>query len=268
MFKNAWPVVKKISMKKVIKKILKLGGYELKKIQPNNKPQNTSPDKRPVGRIDFLLEDLATRGLVCKSILDVGANTTRWSRMAKSIFHSANFCLIEPQIEMISKLEQFCKDFAGSTYFLAGAGARNELLTLTVWDDLSGSSFVPKPDENLRNIGKQREIEIITIDSLIGSEKIALPELIKLDVQGYELEALKGASNTFGYTEVYILEVSLFPFLQDIPIFFDVINFMMEKDYVVYYFPGFLRRPFDGALAQCDICFVKKNGFLRASSKW
>ncbi len=186
--------------------------------------------------------------------------------MAKKIYPEANFVLIEPQIEMKDDLERFCEEFKGSVYFLAGAGAKKGTLTLTIWDDLAGSTFALKPDENLKKTGKQREIEIITIDDLIDSGKIDNPELIKLDIQGFELEALKGAQKTFGYTEVYILEVSLFQFWSpDTPIFSDVVNFMLERDYVVYDFAGFWRRPLDGALGQCDVCFVKRNGFLRSS---
>ncbi|WP_276373580.1 FkbM family methyltransferase [Chryseolinea sp. H1M3-3] len=255
-------------MKKLIKKIINRSGYEIKKIKPGSKVSTIGSDQRPVGRMDFLLQDLNKRGLVCNSVLDVGANKASWSRLAKRVFPSANFCLIEPQLEMKEELEEFCRDFEGSIYILAGAGSQKGLSTFTVWEDLAGSSFVPKPDENLKKVGKQREVEIIAIDDLIGSSRITVPELIKLDIQGYELEALMGASKTFGYTEAYIMEVSLFQFFQDMPIFFDVVNFMMERDYVVYDFPGFLRRPIDGALGQCDICFVKKNGFLRANTSW
>lgn len=253
-------------MKKIIKNIFKLVGFEIKKI--SHKKVEIGSDKRPFGRMDFLLEDMKFRGLNCKTILDVGANTTSWSRMAKKIFSSANFCLIEPQFEMKGKLEDFCKEFENSIYILAGAGAKKEILTLTVWDDLAGSSLLPKPDENLKKEGKQRQIEIITIDDLIDSSKISVPELIKLDIQGFELEALKGAKKTFGITEVYILEVSLFSFTPDMPVFSDIVNFMLERDYVVYDFPGYMRRPFDGALGQCDICFVKREGLLRKSNDW
>lgn len=227
-------------------------------------------DKRPVGRMDYLLEDLKKRGLECNSILDIGANRTSWSRMAKNVFPTANFCLIEPQVEMKSHLELFCQQFANSCYFLVGAGAKKDILTLTIWDDLYGSSFLPKKDENLILQNKQREVEIITIDSLIESKQIKLPELIKLDIQGFELEALKGATTTFGKTEIYIMEVSLFSFsdVPGMPIFSDVINFMLERGYVLYDFAGFLRRPLDGALGQCDICFVKEDGFLRKSNDW
>jgi FkbM family methyltransferase len=256
-------------MKKLLKRILNSTGYEIRRTN-NLESVKIGTDKRPVGSFKFLLEDLRNRGLNCKTILDVGANQGSWSRMAKEIYPEAKFCLIEPQIEMKEHLETFCRTFENSSYFLAGAGAQKDTLTLTIWDDLAGSSFLPKPNENLKGKGKQREIEIITIDDLVGSSKIEMPELIKLDIQGFELEALKGAEKTFGNTEVYILEVSLFPFgdVPGIPIFSDVINFMLEREYVAYDFPGFLRRPLDGALGQCDICFVKKNGFLRASNDW
>ena len=255
-------------MKKIIKDFLKSRGYDVVKAYPKN--FEVGSDIRPVGKMDLMLEDLKKRGLNPRTILDVGANHTNWSRMAKEIYPSSSFCLIEPQIEMKEGLEKFCAEFENASYFLAGAGAEKGVLTLTVWDDLAGSSFLPQPDSDLKEKGKQREIEIVTIDGLIESGKIKIPELIKLDIQGFELEALKGGTKTFGQTEVYILEVSLFPFsdVPGMPVFSDVVNFMLERDYVVYDFPGFLRRPLDGALGQCDICFVKKNGFLRSSNKW
>lgn len=255
-------------MKFFLKRLFNSLGYELRNIKTTKKIEALC--NRPVGSMDTFLEDLKIRGLECKSILDVGANSSSWSRLAKKVFHNANFYLIEPQIEMEDKLIAFTNEVSNSAYFLNGAGAKKEILTLTIWDDLAGSSLLPKEDEKLLINGKQRKIEIVKIDDLIESNKIRLPELIKLDIQGFELEALKGASKTFGYTEVYIVEVSLFSFSDGpgMPIISDVINFMLGYDYVVYDFAGFLRRPLDGALGQCDICFVKKDGFLRKSNDW
>lgn len=259
-------------MKKFIKEIAKLAGYEIRKIyqsEVKHEPQIGS-DLRPVGSMELLIEDLKYRGLSTKAVLDIGANRANWSKMVKKHFPEAFFYLIEPQLEMKGDLEKFCYEFDNCFFFLAGAGATKDTLILTIWDDLAGSSFLPEPDTILKNAGKQREVEIITVDDLIQSSKIKMPELVKLDIQGYELEALRGAEKTFGYTEVYILEVSFFTFnnMLNQPVFSDVINFMLERGYVVYDFPGFLRRPFDGALGQCDVCFVKKDGFLRKSNAW
>jgi FkbM family methyltransferase len=255
-------------IKNLLKKAFRLTGHELRKIKSKfNYPGSCH---RPVGGMVYLIEDLKARGLKCENILDVGANRTNWSIDVQKIYPSASFYLIEPQIEMEPHLNEFCDKYKGSSYYLVGAGAENKTLTFTVWDDLAGSSFLPSPRSELLQSKKQRELEIITIDSLIKSSEIKIPELIKLDIQGFELEALKGASKTFGITEVYILEVSFYPFadVPGIPVFAEVINFMLERDYVVYDFPGFSRRPSDGALGQCDVCFVKKNSFLRKSNNW
>lgn len=258
-------------MKKIIKKLLQFYGYEIKK-RSNTKELAIEPGSpgRPVGSMQCLLQDLKQRGLQCHNILDVGANDTSYSRMVWEIFPAANFCLIEPLVEMQENLKDFCTENKNAVYFLAGAGAKKDTLTLTVFEELAGSSLVPLPSEALKKRGRQREIEIITIDELIETHQIKIPELIKLDIQGFELEALKGAQKTFGFTEVYIIEVSLFPYNESphLPVLSDVINFMLEREYVVYDFPGFLRRPYDGALGQCDICFVKKNGFLKKYNGW
>jgi FkbM family methyltransferase len=253
-------------MKSIIRRIFKSFGYE---IQRKNPFPIGSPN-RPVGSMEKILEDLKFRGLACNSIMDVGANRSEWSKVAKKIFPAAKFCLIEPQLEMEEDLKMFCNTTPQSTYFLAGAGSSAEKKYLTIWDDLAGSSFLPAEDEGLKRNGKQRIIEMITIDNIVKGNLFDVPELVKLDVQGYELEALKGADALFGKTEVFILEVSLFSFsdVPGMPLISDVIKFMADRDYLTYDFGGFSRRPHDGALGQCDICFVKRDGFLRSSNEW
>jgi FkbM family methyltransferase len=254
--------------KSVVKAVLRSTGYDLRRVVPGESAPGS--DVRPVGNMEYLLEDLKHRGLRCRTIIDVGANQGHWSRMAKHVFPAATCVLIEPQTEMKSSLDAFRKEFPDSHIVVAGAGPEKGVRTLTIWDDLVGSSFLPKPDSSLKAKGRQRDIEIIAIDDYLRAHGLAGPGLIKLDVQGFEIEALKGAASTFGQTEAYILEVSLFDFedVPGIPILSEVIGFMSDRGYVAYDFAGFLRRPRDGALGQCDICFVKKDGFLRTSRSW
>jgi FkbM family methyltransferase len=219
---------------------------------------------RPAGDMPFLLDRLKQLGFRPQWVLDVGANKAEWSRTAKSVFPDAHCFLIEPQIEMQPQIEKFCQEFPGSQWVLAGAGSEPGELSLTVWDDLAGSSFLPSD----QTATQRRTVQIVTIDQLIQDQKLPIPELVKLDIQGFELEALKGATQLFGCTEVLILEVALFPFLPGQPLFEDVIRFMSDRDYVVYDFPGFLRRPYDRALGQCDVCFVRRQSDFRANHAW
>lgn len=87
--------------------------------------------------------------------------------------------------------------------------------------------------------------------------------LIKIDVQGAELDVLAGATNIIPDTELVILEVSLFEFFVGGPQFYEVVNYMKKEGFVVYDLFGYHCRPIDLALAQIDVAFVKEHGSFR-----
>jgi FkbM family methyltransferase len=252
-------------MKSIIRTVLAGIGLSVHRAVPLPK---IGSEERAVGEMKEFLEDLKSRGLQCGTIADVGANSAKWSRIAKAVFPGADFFLIEPQMEMKPHLEKFCAETPGSNYINAGAGAEKGELTFTVWDDFQGSSFLLPEETSLKENGRQRKVEVTTIDHLVETGKLKIPVLMKLDVQGFELEVLKGANKILGVTEAFILEVALHEFYPNTPLFSTVIDFMRERNYVVYDFPGFLRRPLDGALGYCYVCFVKADGIFRTSDKW
>ena len=101
-----------------------------------------------------------------------------------------------------------------------------------------------------------------TLDDLVAAE-VKSPILLKLDVQGYELEVLRGAVKTLSEAEVVIIECSLIQYNEGAPLFAEVVSFMGERGFVVYDFCGQMRRANDGALFQMDVIFVRENSRLR-----
>ncbi|MGH9150131.1 MAG: FkbM family methyltransferase, partial [Acidimicrobiales bacterium] len=164
--------------------------------------------------------------------------------------------------------DRFCRRDAGARWIRAAAGATPGQQVLTVWGDLVGSSLLPAPSPGLRRDGWQREVPVVTLDALVAGGEMAIPELVKLDIQGYELAALQGATSLMGHTEAFIVETSLYPFLPGQALAGEIIAFMAGHGYAVYDLPGFARRPSDGALAQVDICFARACGELRRSPAW
>jgi FkbM family methyltransferase len=73
--------------------------------------------------------------------------------------------------------------------------------TATFFDDHSGfASF--HPDRIHTQVAQGREVEVHTIDDIVGDGKL---DLLKLDIEGAELWALKGARKVVEYNEPTIL---------------------------------------------------------------
>jgi hypothetical protein len=62
-----------------------------------------------------------------------------------------------------------------------------------------------------------------------------------------------------------ILEVTLFGTMIGGPQLADVVAYMKDRGFVVYDAWGFLYRPYDEALAQLDMAFVRQDGVFRKS---
>ena len=94
------------------------------------------------------------------------------------------------------------------------------------------------------------------------------PYLIKIDTQGSELDVLDGFGESLLETEVVVLEVSMYGFMKGAPQFYDVVQYMKQRNFVAYDIILGWNRPLDDALGQVDIVFVKENGIFRESHSY
>ena len=148
---------------------------------------------------------------------------------------------------------------------MAGAGAQAGNITINVHPQLYGSSTLNESEGSLAD-GVPREIPLVVLDDVCREKNLKAPYLLKVDVQGAELNVLDGCRKLLEDTEAVILEVSLFQFFVGGPQLYDVVSYMKERGFVTYDIFGGYIRPLDGALAQVDMVFVKENGQFRKSN--
>jgi len=94
------------------------------------------------------------------------------------------------------------------------------------------------------------------------------PDLLKIDVQGYELEVLKGAEKSLSQIQVLLLEVNLLDIHQNVPLLAEVVAWLNDRNWVAYDICGLIYRPLDRALWQADFIFLPRNSSLRSNKRW
>ena len=94
---------------------------------------------------------------------------------------------------------------------------------------------------------------------MLGWDRV---DLIKMDVQGYELEVLAGGREALRGCQAVLLEVSVVPVNQGAPLIGDVLSFMRDRGFVLYDLCTLFRRPLDAALVQLDVVFVRADSPL------
>jgi FkbM family methyltransferase len=209
-----------------------------------------------------VLDQARRAGVSPATVVDVGAAYGAFTRVCHGIFPRAAYVLVEPLEEYKPFLDEVTRSVAGARSFFAAAAPRPGETVLNVHPDWAGSSLYREEEESDVN-GVPRTVPAVALDSLQSELSLQAPFLLKVDVQGAELDVLAGAGEVLRGAEYVLLEVSLFEFFKGGPQFHDVVTFMKSHGFVAYDVYGLQYRPLDQALAQVDIAFVKEGGSLR-----
>ncbi len=206
------------------------------------------------------LEHAKNIGFYPNAVIDVGAATGTWDLY--ETFPKSRQILIEPLEEFEPYLSKVTEKFPNAEYMVAAVTQKTGNVTINVHPDLVGSSLYLEEEDSDVN-GEPRIVHSITLDKMCVEKELDGPFLIKVDVQGAELDVLMGATKTLSNTEYVILEISFFRFFTGGPQVFDVIRFMKEWGFVPYDIFDYQYRLLDGALSQVDMAFVKETSRFR-----
>jgi len=156
----------------------------------NRTQGENNADMRTNGEVRWLREVLPS----CKTVLDVGANIGQWAEHALQINPELDMHCFEPSDSTFQLLKA---RFVGLTERIkinqVGLSAIEEERTLHVFSEGSGGNSLYHR-EGLRNMQLDTEsITLMTLDDYCQKENIRHIDLVKIDVEGHELDVLKGS---------------------------------------------------------------------------
>jgi FkbM family methyltransferase len=226
--------------------------------------RNYAAHRLRLPEIPVALHRLARQGFNPGLVFDVGAYRGDFARVCKKIWPATQVACFEPQHSILPALRRYASTTPQVHVFefLLGPEESNQVV-LNEAD--TASSILLEKDGPKHPIAMYK---MRTVDSVIESETQRAPDFLKLDVQGYELEVLKGATSYLNEIQVILAELNFLDLHEGISLIDEVVRWLAERGWVAFDICGLTRRPLDDALWQSDFIFVPSNSALRRDKRW
>ena len=199
-------------------------------------------------------------------IFDVGAHKGETVARYKALFPASTIYCFEPFPENCEILRsRFSSDSSVKVYQNAVSDI-NQSKTFYVNENDATSSLLPRTNGQKRYFSKAADskctldVEAVTIDEIMLKNNIDHIDILKFDIQGGELMALKGAENALRESRVSVIysEALFVPHYQNNPLLLDLWNFLDQHEYSFFDIYD-LYRATNGQLRFADIIFINND---------
>ena len=196
-----------------------------------------------------------------ETIIDIGSNKGQFILLIEKLFPNKVVYSFEPINEMINKQKKFFEYNKNLIFHNIALGSSIASKDLLITNRMDSSSFlkveVDTGKSNNYTVVEKRNIKVSTLDDIFLNENISHPILIKMDVQGYELEVLKGANDLLKKTDYLLLEVSESEMYQNQPTEKIIVEYLKNFNFEIYRSNDWLKIQ-NTNFNQRDIIFQKK----------
>ena len=165
-------------------------------------------------------------------------------------FSGKNFILIEANPLYRAKVQRIAAQL-GASIEMTFCGEKSSTAQL----HLAGQSSSKYP---VHESNSTVEVSVKTLDSIMVDHQLAGPFVLKIDVEGAELEVLKGAVHTLKETTALIIELPLFGIRPRSPLFEETLAFIAGQGFHLYNIceGGGIKE--NGRLGHADFIFLKE----------
>jgi FkbM family methyltransferase len=188
------------------------------------------------------------------SILDIGANVGQFYNEIKQIFPNSYYYLIEGNDKCETSLQLLKVDYSIS--LLSDEVKEVKFYTRTTEERCTGNSIYREKTSFFSDDEITIETKITTTLKLLLSNKQF--DLIKIDVQGSEIDVINGGVEIIKNSKGVLMEISLVEYNENSPTKEFVYSFMESLNFYPAEHIGDINHPITHQLIQQDILFIKK----------
>ena len=198
------------------------------------------------------------------TVIDIGANEGQFAVFINQLFPQADIYSFEPISECCEKIKDISSVNDKIKPFNLALGNSNEKMEIFKNEFTPSSSLLKMTSLHIDNFPFTKNqvkelIEIKRIDDIYPELKIGNNLLVKIDVQGYEMDVLNGGLNFFTeLSPLIVVETSFESLYENEPSFHDVYTKLLSLGYSFRGFLDQLYSPKDGSILQGDAIFEKK----------
>lgn len=171
-------------------------------------------------------------GIELNTVFDIGASSGVWSDYVSATLPGARFDLFEPfahSPQYETRFRDITRTHPGFNWHFIALGERNETLRLNILETHSGNSLI---DSDWEGVKEKRNVDVRRLDDYVEENDLPAPDLIKMDIQGFELNALKGGESTCKKAKVIMLETWLYRgYGPETPVLSEIIDWLDKRDF-------------------------------------
>lgn len=212
--------------------------------------------------IEECLRSMQARGFSPTVVIDGGAHLGDFSTAVAAIFPQATFHLVEPQPACLPHLRLLTRERGFVLHECALADSPGEILLLDTKSPSTGAHVKLEADSETVSV-RGDTLDALFADSIGPSDRV----LLKLDLQGYELHALRGGLRAMRSIEAILTEVSFFAQAYE-PSIAELTEFLAGQSFRLYDIAALAGRKRDNRLHQGDFVFVRDGSPLLEDSRW
>lgn len=205
-----------------------------------------------------------------RTIIDAGANVGQFARAAAELYPEAMIYSIEALPEVAHGFRANLSDRKSVHLFETALGSYTGTIRFYPNSYAQSSSALPLAEGDRPKHSGQRqlapiEVPVIRLDELLDEKSMEGPILLKLDLQGFELEALKGAPDVLARSDYVLTETVFEPAYKGEPLFGELQDYLRECGFDFKQPLAFLKDD-RGQIYQMDALFERRNRNIVAAT--